>query len=143
MALTEMPGHLIRRLHQHATLVFMEKTQAAGFDLTPVQFAALQAIDQQPHADQASIAQIIGYDRATIGGVINRLEKKKWIRRVVCSSDRRARELTLSTQGKRTLSALEPIVQALQHEILKPLNASDYARFVELSQKVVIGPASI
>ena len=39
----DMAGHLIRRLHQQATQVFVQRTQAAGFDLTPVQFAALDA----------------------------------------------------------------------------------------------------
>ena len=41
---SRMPGHLIRRLHQISTHVFMTRTREAGFDLTPVQFAALDAI---------------------------------------------------------------------------------------------------
>ena len=44
MELLDMAGHLIRRLHQQSTQVFVQRTQAAGFDLTPVQFAALDAI---------------------------------------------------------------------------------------------------
>ena len=35
----DMAGHLIRRLHQLSTQVFVQRTQAAGYDLTPVQFA--------------------------------------------------------------------------------------------------------
>ena len=31
----DMAGHLIRRLHQLSTQVFVQRTQAAGFDLTP------------------------------------------------------------------------------------------------------------
>ena len=56
----DMAGHLIRRLHQQATLVFVQRTQAAGFDLTPVQFAALDAIHHQPGADQA-LAQAVAH----------------------------------------------------------------------------------
>jgi hypothetical protein len=59
-------GHLIRRLHQQSTQVFQARTQAAGFDLTSVQFAALDAIARQPGIDQASLAAIISFDRATI-----------------------------------------------------------------------------
>ena len=40
--LTEMPGHLIRRLQQIAVAAFLQESEAFG--LTPVQFAALQAI---------------------------------------------------------------------------------------------------
>ncbi|MFA5682853.1 MAG: MarR family transcriptional regulator, partial [Hydrogenophaga sp.] len=61
----DMAGHLIRRLHQQSTQVFVQRTQAAGFDLTSVQFAALDAIHAHPGTDQASVAEMIAYDRAT------------------------------------------------------------------------------
>ena len=92
----DMAGHLIRRLHQQSTQIFVQRTQAAGFDLTPVQFAALDAIHAHPATDQARVAEMIAYDRATIGGVIERLEQKGWVRRVVREHDRRARELRQS-----------------------------------------------
>lgn len=83
MTVLEMAGHLIRRLHQQSTQVFVQRTQAAGYDLTPVQYAALEAIYENPGSDQKFIAELIGYDRATIGGVVERLENKGWVRRVV------------------------------------------------------------
>ncbi len=133
----DMAGHLIRRLHQQSTQVFVQRTQAAGFDLTPVQFAALDAIHAHPATDQAGVAEMIAYDRATIGGVIDRLEHKGWIRRVVSERDRRARELSLTAQGKRVRSALLPIVRALQNDILQPLSAADRACFLDLARQVV------
>ena len=137
MAVLDMAGHLIRRLHQQSTQVFVQHTQAAGFDLTPVQYAALDAIQAHPGTDQAHIAEMIGYDRATIGGVIDRLEKKGWIGRIVSERDRRARELSLTDEGRRVLSALQPIVQDLQKDILRPLSASDQACFIRLARQVV------
>lgn len=138
MAIHDMAGHLIRRLHQQSTQLFVQRTQAAGFDLTPVQYAALDAICVQPGTDQARVAEIIGYDRATIGGVIDRLEKKGWVRRVVSEQDRRARELSLTAKGKRVFAALTPIVLALQKDILQPLNSTDNARFIKLARQVVL-----
>ncbi|MCW5655266.1 MarR family transcriptional regulator [Hydrogenophaga sp.] len=133
----DMAGHLIRRMHQQSTQVFAQRTQAAGFDLTSVQFAALDAIHTQPGIDQARVAEMIGYDRATIGGVIDRLEQKGWILRVVSERDRRARELSLTDEGERIRSALLPIVRDLQDEILAPLGSADRARFLELARQVV------
>jgi MarR family transcriptional regulator, temperature-dependent positive regulator of motility len=133
----DMAGHLIRRLHQQSTQVFVQKTQAAGFDLTPVQFAALDAIHSHPATDQARVAEMIAYDRATIGGVIDRLEQKGWIRRVVSERDRRARELSLTAEGKRVRSALLPIVRDLQDEILQPLSSADRASFLKLARLAV------
>ena len=137
MAMHDMAGHLIRRLQQQSTQIFAQRTQAAGYDLTSVQYAALDAIANNPHVDQATVAEIIGYDRATIGGVIERLEKKSWLNREVSELDRRARVLSLTTEGKKIRAALEPIVQDLQKDILQPLSATDRGRFIELARKVV------
>jgi MarR family transcriptional regulator, temperature-dependent positive regulator of motility len=133
----DMAGHLIRRLHQLSTQVFVQRTQAAGFDLTPVQFAALDAIGHHPGTDQARVAEMIAYDRATIGGVIERLEQKGWVDRVVSERDRRARELSLTPEGQRILKALVPVVRDLQDEILQALGDADRARFLRLARQAV------
>ena len=134
----DMAGHLIRRLHQQSITIFVQRTQAAGFDLTPVQFAALDAIYAHPATDQAFVAELIGYDRATIGGVIERLEKKGWIRRVISERDRRARELSLTAKGARIRSALLPVVKDLQKGILQPLNSADRECFIKLARQLVL-----
>ncbi|MDI1243989.1 MAG: MarR family transcriptional regulator [Rhodoferax sp.] len=133
----EMAGHLIRRLHQQSTQVFQAQTQAAGFDLTSVQFAALDAIDQQPGIDQATLAATIVFDRATIGGVIDRLEHKGLVRRVVSEQDRRARRLHLTHAAKQLLAASRPVVEALQTDILAQLSAAERAAFLALAHKAL------
>ncbi|MEY2780343.1 MAG: HTH-type transcriptional repressor NicR [Pseudomonadota bacterium] len=132
-----MPGHLIRRLHQRSMQVFAARTQAAGFDLTSVQFAAMDAIANHPGADQATIAQLIAFDRATIGGVIDRLLQKGWIRRSVSEIDRRARVLELTAKGKRLMAELVPLVAELQAEVLAPLSDEEKAAFMALARKVM------
>lgn len=133
----KMAGHLIRRLHQQSTQIFQARTQAAGFDLTSVQFAALDALAQQPDIDQASLAATIGFDRATIGGVIERLELKGFVQRVVSEQDRRARRLRLTSDGERLLAAVRPVVEALQAEILGPLSRTERSAFLALAHKAL------
>jgi DNA-binding MarR family transcriptional regulator len=133
----DMAGHLIRRLHQQSTQVFVQRTQAAGFDLTPVQFAALDAIAAQPGTDQARVAEMIAYDRATIGGVIDRLVQKGWVHRVVSERDRRAREVSLTDEGQRVRTAVLPVVQDLQKDILETLGDEERALFLDLARKAV------
>jgi DNA-binding MarR family transcriptional regulator len=137
MVLGDMAGHLIRRLNQQSTSIFAQRTQEAGFDLTPVQFAALDAIYTHPGSDQAYIAEIIGYDRATIGGVMERLLKKGWIRRVVNAQDRRSRELSLTAKGNKVRLVLIPIVQDFQKEILKPLSLEKQDALIKLIREIV------
>ena len=73
------PGHLIRRAQQLAVALFME--EAAGFDVTPVQFAILNALMDDPGEDQVTLAKQVAFDAATSGSVIGRLEAKGWVRR--------------------------------------------------------------
>lgn len=134
-----MAGHLIRRLHQRSTQTFARHAQDAGFDLTPVQFAAMDAIRSHPGVDQARVATLIAYDRATIGGVIDRLEQKGLVRREVSRHDRRAREVSLTRAGERLLVEALPTVRALQADILARLDDRERARFLALARKA-IGP---
>lgn len=133
----EMAGHLIRRLHQQSTQLFQAQTQAAGFDLTSVQFAALDAIAQQPGIDQASLAATISFDRATIGGVVDRLEHKGLVQREISAQDRRARELYLTPAGERLLKDCRPVVEAVQADILAPLSRAERQAFLALARKVL------
>ncbi|KPP83893.1 MAG: transcriptional regulator [Rhodobacteraceae bacterium HLUCCA08] len=132
-----MPGHLIRRLNQLSTQVFTLRMQAAGLDLTPVQFAALDAIVAHPGLDQASIAARIAYDRATIGGVVDRLEQKGYVERRVSKRDRRAREVRITQRGQDIHATVLPIVSGLQGDILAGLADEERAVFMRLAQKVI------
>jgi MarR family transcriptional regulator, temperature-dependent positive regulator of motility len=130
-----MPGHLIRRLHQLSTQVFLQRVREAGYDLTPVQFAALDALRHNPGIDQAGLAQAVGKDRATIGAVADRLAQKRLVTRVTSRRDKRARELTLTADGEAVIAALLPVVARLQKEILPGLDDDEYRQFVALAAK--------
>ncbi|HEY8580620.1 MAG TPA: MarR family transcriptional regulator, partial [Beijerinckiaceae bacterium] len=119
-----MPGHHIRRLQQVAVRLFAE---TVGAELTPVQYAALVAIAQRPGVGQAALAALIGYDRATIGGVIDRLEQKGWVQRKPSADDRRQNLLTVTAQGRETLARAAPAVQAVQDKIVEPLDEAERA----------------
>ena len=132
-----MAGHLIRRLHQISGQIFQQHMEQAGFDLTPVQFAAMQTLEAYPGIDQAQLAAAIAYDRATIGGVIQRLEKRGYVQRVVSETDRRARHVSLTEAGLRVIAELTPVVEALQVEILRELTEAEREQFMVLAHKLV------
>lgn len=138
MALSpDMPGHLIRRLHQHSTQLFGQRVQAAGSDLTSMQFAALDALRFHPGIDQAGLAEAIAKDRATIGAVVDRLEQKGLVARVVSPRDKRARVLSLTPAGAAVLDGLVPVVEALQRDILPGLSDAEYEQFIALAARAV------
>ena len=133
-----LPGHLIRRLNQIAVAQFMDRMAAIGEDLTPVQFSALCAIQSHPGIDQASIAGLIAYDRATLGKVIDRLVSKELVDRTVSQQDRRAREVSLTARGAALLEKVHPVVIAAQPDILTGLDEAEQKQFVCLLQKTIL-----
>lgn len=133
--LYEFPGHLIRRMHQVSVAAFVSETSAAGFDLTPVQFAALYLLRERPGIDQATLATLIAYDRVTIGGVVSRLAARRYIRRAVSKSDRRARQLTLTADGAALLEAVSGAVSRSQQIILGGLSEEEQSALLALLRK--------
>jgi DNA-binding MarR family transcriptional regulator len=130
-----MPGHLARRFQQIAVAVFLAEVEAAGHDLTPVQYAALAAIGTNHGVDQVTLAGLIAYDRTTITGVVDRLVQKGLVVRQESSRDRRARELKITDTGRRTLRSITPAVEAAQRIMLRGLTDKEAKEFMRLLQK--------
>ncbi len=133
----DMPGHLARRFQQIAVAVFLSEVEAAGYDLTPVQYAALAAIAANPGLDQVTLAGLIAYDRTTITGVVDRLVQKDLAVRRSSSRDRRVRELQVTSEGKRTLRGITPAVEAAQQTMLRGLTSKEADELMRLLRKAI------
>lgn len=133
----DKPGHLARRFQQIAVAIFHAEVEAAGYDLTPVQYAALSAVADHSDIDQATLAGLIAYDRTTITGVVDRLAQKGLVVRVINERDRRARELQITKEGRRVLAGIEPAVQSAQRIMLRGLTQGEAATFMKLMRKAI------
>ena len=131
------PGHLIRRAQQIAVAIFAE--QLANADITPVQFAILNALLDSPGIDQVSLAKRVAFDPATSGSVIGRLEAKGWVVREADRSDRRRKLLVVTPQGVHALASIQSDVSQVQEKILAPLTAQEQSQFVHLLSRLVQG----
>lgn len=130
-----MAGFLIRRLNQISVAVFADRMAALNVEVTPVQFAALSTIKATPGIDQVSLARAIAYDKATLGGIVDRLEQKGLIRRNVAINDRRSRVLSITPAGSERLELIRPEVLALQNDILCGLSDEEKSQLLTLLHK--------
>ncbi|CAM3865740.1 Transcriptional regulator, MarR family (plasmid) [Roseomonas mucosa] len=131
----EMPGHLIRRAHQISGAIFTARL--AGFDITSVQYAAMVAIASQPGIDATRLSDLIAFDRATLGGVLDRLEAKGLIARQPSRQDRRVKTITLTVDGSALLETVKDRVLAAQAEMMHSLSEAEQAQFIALLKKFV------
>lgn len=141
LTLDGLPGHDIRRLHQISVAIFMQETEAFG--VTPVQYAALQAVGLQPGMDQRTLARTIGFDTSTIAGVIDRLEARGLMQRNASAQDRRVRLLTLTAAGGTLLAALVPAMLQAQQRILSPLPEAERGEFMRMLAVLIAGHRAV
>jgi DNA-binding MarR family transcriptional regulator len=131
------PGHLIRRAHQVAVAIFMEET--AEYDVTPVQFAILNALMEDPGEDQVTLARKVAFDAATFGSVITRLEARGWVRREPDAVDRRRKLLWVTQEGADAARQMRRNVGKVQQRILAPLDGAEQAQLIALLDRLVAG----
>ena len=132
---SEAPGHLIRRAQQLAVAIFMEET--AGHDATPVQFAILNALMDDPGEDQITLSNRVAFDPATLGSVIGRIEVKGWVTRKADPGDKRRKLLWITPEGEQVALGMKRAVSKAQQRILAPLDAEERVQLSALLAKLV------
>ncbi len=133
--LHSMPGHAIRRAQQIAVAIFME--ECAGFDLTPVQYAALVAIGENQGIDATRLSALIAFDRSTLGNVLERLETRGLLTRYSLPEDKRIKRLKLTANGRSVIGRAEKAVRRAQERILAPLPPKDRDKLMQLLGQLV------
>jgi DNA-binding MarR family transcriptional regulator len=134
-AVYSKPGYLFRRMQQIAVSIFVEECKA--YDLTPVQYAALVAIQNHPGIDATRLSAVIAFDRSTLGSVIERLETKLYIERKPAPADKRVKLLYLTKIGAALLRDIMPSVDRAQARMLQPLKPSDRETLLALLTQLV------
>lgn len=71
----------------------MFMAEVGPYGSTPIKFAILNALINDPGAYQIGLAARVGVDAATSGMVIGRLESRGWIRRTADPLDKRCRRV--------------------------------------------------
>ncbi len=129
-----MPGHLIRRCHQIAVALLLE--ECSRFNITPVQYGILSALEAYPEIEQNQLPGIIAVDRSTIGSVAFRLEERGLIQRRGDKIDRRRKKLSLTRAGEEFLEEVTEKVEKAQRSILAPLDEEERVEFIRLMSKM-------
>lgn len=122
------PGFLIRRMHQIHGFLFAEET--ADFDVTPVQYSLLTALDALGEIDQNSLAVEIGLERSSVAEVMPRLQGRGLIERRQADYDRRVKLVKLTRQGKRLVAKMAPAVQRAHDRTIEHLPPAERDLFM-------------
>ena len=109
MELTECINYLLTTA-QHT--VFQKMSLAlAEFDITPGQYGVLNVLWKQGATAPKEIAHILCLETTTVSGVLDRMQKKGLIDRVLDDSDRRSVKVLATDKGK---ALEEPVLAAVE-----------------------------
>ena len=109
---SQAPGYLIRRAHQTSMAIFAE--ELGSYEVTALQFAIMQALVDEPGADQITVAGRVALDAATSGSVIMRLEERGWLRREASAVDKRRKLLWLTPEGEKAAMEMKKPAKKVQ-----------------------------
>ena len=131
----DRPGYLVRRLHQIHVAMFLENV--ASGEMTPIQYGLLSILATRPNIDQFTIGEELGLDRANVAGILQRLESRKLISRVVDPENRRRKICLATPKGLTLVKRYDQQMQDCQQRLLSPLNAPERETFMTLLSRLV------
>ena len=129
-------GHRIRRCHQLSVGLFGE--EVAPFEITTVQYAALAAIVAHHDIDATRLADLVDFDRSTVGAVLERLELKGLITRHYGPNDKRIKLLRATALGRELLIKADVAVHRSQDRFLEVLEPHERETLLDLLQKLIM-----
>jgi DNA-binding MarR family transcriptional regulator len=133
--LDRSPAHLLHRVGQCAEDIFHAHTK--GIDLTPRQFAVLDAVQAAEGLSQTGLVERTGIDRSTLADIVRRLQRKGLLERRRSNSDKRAYEVKLTHEGRRILQKVQPLAKKVDDLIFASLPGKDGETFLSSLQSFI------
>lgn len=132
-----LPSLIGYQLRLAQVAIFRDFKQTLGkFDITPGLFGVLVLLDANAGMKQTDLAKAIHLDRSTVVNVIDNLEAMRLVERRASNGDRRSKALYLTSEGRRLLHRLRPLVIAHERRLKRHLSTSDQKTLVQLLQKI-------
>jgi len=138
----DMPGHLAAPVPADRGGGVSGRGRRCRFDLTPYNTRRLRPSKANPGLDQVTLAGLIAYDRTTITGVDRSSGPEGSRGTPRLQPRRRARELEITDEGKRTLRKITPAVDSAQRIMLRGLNAKEGEDLMRLLHKAIAAGTS-
>jgi DNA-binding MarR family transcriptional regulator len=132
--LDDLVGYHLRR----AQLAVFQNFASEMRDLaiSPGQFGVLQIVSANPGTSQTALGNMVGIERSTVVGVIDKLEDRGLIRRQLSPRDRRTNALSLTDEGTAMLAELNQRVAVHEGHIAEDLSRSERTTLIDLLRRL-------
>ncbi|MBV5284217.1 MAG: MarR family transcriptional regulator [Paludibacter sp.] len=141
MEIVKMPLGMvvIKMLKPMFCVLEMRAAKQTDLKLTMPQFVLLFTINEEKEeVILKDMAEKLGKDKSAILRMIDLLEKKELVRRVVDQNDRRKNQLMVTKKGERLIAEFRKIESELNSELLEGLSEADMETFYKVANHIQI-----
>lgn len=128
--------HLLHRASQRADGLFIQ--HVPDRNVTPRQFAVLEAVAGNDGLSQTDIMEATGIDRSSTAELVRRLVKGRFLQRRRTRRDARAYSVRITPAGRKLLTSCAPAVRSAHEELLEHFSATERADLNALLVRIAI-----
>ena len=125
-------GRTLRIFLNEATIEFKNK----NIDLTFEQYLMLKIIDSDASIIQQDIARQLKKDKSIVVRQLDNLMEKEYVVRVSNSSDKRKKNLVLTSDGKEIMNRISQLNFKISHKLIEGVSETDYNSFLFVLDKI-------
>jgi DNA-binding MarR family transcriptional regulator len=129
-ALTGHAGYAVRRFQLWIFQDFIKTL--AEVDIRPTQYSVMTVIGANPGSTQMAVAKRLGIERARLVHLLNSLERRKLVKRVVPATDRRSHALHLTAHGKRQLTKFKRLAAEHERHVAEKIGKQNRERLLQI-----------
>lgn len=107
-----------------------------NLELTPGQPKVLEYLSQYDGSIQRDIARGCQIEKATLTGILDRMEEKKLLERRCMDGNRRATRVFLTAKGQKQSEIIQQIFCELEKQIFANISVEEKEDFIKLMTKI-------
>lgn len=136
MILNKQVGVFLNLVHCQFKQFINSVFQKEGVNLTPEQFLVMDTLWDEGVLSQQEIANIIIKDKNSVTKLIDGLEKKGLVTRVVSDNDRRQNKIYLTPLASSIKEGVTAIAMESTNLIIKDISKAELISFVKVLNKM-------
>lgn len=136
--LDESPGFTIYLTATKLKASLARAFQAAGFDITPEQWAILNRLWEREGQHQSTLAESTSKDRHNVARIVHLLEKNGLVFRESDPADKRCQRVFLTDRGRSVKAGMIDTVKRHLRKAFKGMTDEEIQALMRLHERIIV-----
>ncbi len=119
-----------------AGFYFIDTFHENGIELSKEQWLVLKKLHDQDGQTQNDLAFITNRSKTSLTRLINTMEKKGLVFRVLSKEDKRINHIHLSDSGKKTFLISLPVIKKITKDLQESISSEDLSKTIQVLNQI-------